>query len=98
MHSAAAAIPLHAVQCSPYLMHHDPDVWGTDCEQFIPERWQQWQQEAGSAGYMGLLAGMGPNGCYIPFGGGPRYVKGAPRAWRVGPTGRSGGLGQGALD
>lgn len=54
-------------------MHRDPAVWGADAALFKPERWQEWQEGAGSGGCMALLAGLGPNGSYLPFGGGPRY-------------------------
>ncbi|KAF5834729.1 cytochrome P450, partial [Dunaliella salina] len=67
--------PLQAwttVLVSPYLLHRDPAVWGPDSTDFRPERWQQWQDEAGGGGFMALLSGLGPNGAYLPFGGGPR--------------------------
>lgn len=56
-------------------MHRDPAVWGADAADFKPERWQGWQEEAKGGGFMALLSGLGPNGCYLPFGGGPRYAE-----------------------
>lgn len=57
---------------SPYLLHRDPKVWGIDADEFRPERWEQWQSKEGYGGFMTLLSGLGPNGSYMPFGGGPR--------------------------
>lgn len=52
-------------------MHRDPSVW-SDAEEFLPERWQQYQSKAGYQGSMSLMNGLGPNGNYLPFGAGPR--------------------------
>ncbi|KAG2448545.1 hypothetical protein HYH02_006436 [Chlamydomonas schloesseri] len=59
------------VLVSPYVMHRDPEVWEQP-EAFRPERWQELQNREGYAGYMGLMSNLGPNGAYLPFGGGPR--------------------------
>eukprot|EP00198_Chlamydomonas_reinhardtii_P000787 XP_001690122.1 cytochrome P450 [Chlamydomonas reinhardtii] len=48
------------VLVSPYVMHRDPEVW-EEPEVFRPERWQELQR-----------SNLGPNGAYLPFGGGPR--------------------------
>jgi len=60
------------VLISPYLMHRDAKVWGADVDSFKPERWEAWQSKEGYGGFMTLLSGLGPNGSYLPFGGGPR--------------------------
>ena len=44
------------VSCNRYLMHRDPDIWGADAEEFIPERWEDAR----------------PMWKFVPFGGGPR--------------------------
>ena len=44
------------VSCNRYLMHRDPDMWGSDAEEFIPERWEDAR----------------PMWKFVPFGGGPR--------------------------
>ena len=36
-------------------MHRDPDLWGTDAEEFRPERWEHAR----------------PMWNFVPFGGGP---------------------------
>ncbi len=53
-------------------MHRDERVWGADAGEFRPQRWRQWQAQAGQAGFMQLLSGLGPNASYLPFGAGPR--------------------------
>lgn len=69
------------VLISPYLMHRDAKVWGADVDDFKPERWEAWQSKEGYGGFMTLLSGLGPNGSYLPFGGGPRYVS-PTAAWQ----------------
>ncbi|MCJ1443965.1 MAG: hypothetical protein MMC23_004465 [Stictis urceolatum] len=44
------------VHCNRYLMHRDPDLWGSDAEEFRPERWEKAR----------------PMWNFVPFGGGPR--------------------------
>ncbi|KUJ09020.1 cytochrome P450 [Mollisia scopiformis] len=44
------------VHCNRYLMHRDPDFWGSDAEIFRPERWAE----------------VRPLWNFVPFGGGPR--------------------------
>ncbi|KAI1866407.1 hypothetical protein JX265_007708 [Neoarthrinium moseri] len=44
------------VHCNRYLMHRDPELWGSDTEQFLPERWEKAR----------------PMWSFVPFGGGPR--------------------------
>ncbi|KKY25507.1 putative cytochrome p450 [Phaeomoniella chlamydospora] len=44
------------MHCNRYLMHRDPDTWGPDAEEFIPERWED----------------IRPMWRFVPFGGGPR--------------------------
>lgn len=56
---------------SPYLMHRDARWW-QDPLNFKPDRWIDMQQQLGLNGFMSVLKEMGPNGAYVPFGGGPR--------------------------
>lgn len=44
------------VHCNRYLMHRDPEIWGSDAEEFRPERWERARPMWG----------------FVPFGGGPR--------------------------
>ncbi|KAL3477707.1 putative cytochrome P450 [Aspergillus californicus] len=44
------------VHCNRYLMHRDPELWGADAEEFVPERWEKTR----------------PLWNFVPFGGGPR--------------------------
>lgn len=62
---------LPATLRSPYVMHRDPTSW-EDPEAFRPERWSPLQQAPGYQGFMSLMSNLGPNGSYLPFGGGPR--------------------------
>ncbi|EFJ44932.1 hypothetical protein VOLCADRAFT_82539 [Volvox carteri f. nagariensis] len=48
------------VLVSPFVMHRDAAVWDQP-NVFLPERWQELQ-----------TSNLGPNGAYLPFGGGPR--------------------------
>ncbi|KAG2496159.1 hypothetical protein HYH03_005761 [Edaphochlamys debaryana] len=64
------------VLVSPYVMHRDPDVW-EEPEAFKPSRWHDLQRREGYQGAMSLMANLGPNGAYLPFGGGPRNCIGA---------------------
>lgn len=57
---------------APYLLHYHPDRWKNP-EQFDPSRWQR---RDFNKGWKGALAGFGPNGSYLPFGGGPRVCIG----------------------
>ena len=57
------------VLVAPYLLHRDRRHW-KDPERFYPERWLEWLGEGNNA--MALMSGLGPNGVYMPFGGGPR--------------------------
>ena len=62
---------------APYLLHLRPHVWGDDAGSFRPARWPR-LRAAGAVGasWRSALAGLGPGGCYIPFGGGPRNCVG----------------------
>lgn len=53
---------------APYLLHFHPNKWEGP-EQFNPSRWatSDWKK---------ALSGFGPNGSYLPFGGGPRVCIG----------------------
>jgi len=44
------------MHCNRYLMHRDHSLWGTDAEEFKPERWEKAR----------------PMWNFVPFGGGPR--------------------------
>ncbi|GLI60636.1 hypothetical protein VaNZ11_002833 [Volvox africanus] len=59
------------VLVSPYIMHRDAAVWDNP-DAFLPERWRELQGREGYHGYMSLMSNLGPNGAYLPFGGGPR--------------------------
>lgn len=48
------------VNYSVYVMHHRPDIWGADAEEFKPERWE----------------GRRPGWEFLPFNGGPRICLG----------------------
>ena len=47
------------------LLHHDPDIWGDDVNEFNPDRFAEGVSKAGK----GLAS-------YFPFGGGPRICIG----------------------
>ena len=58
---------------SPYLMHTSAVHWGAQAESFQPWRWAQLRERGlVQEGWRGALAGNGPHGAYLPFGGGPR--------------------------
>jgi cytochrome P450 len=44
------------VNCNRYMLHRDPEFWGSDASEFRPERWD----------------GIRPHWYFVPFGGGPR--------------------------
>ena len=48
------------VAYSVHVLHRRPDIWGEDCDEFKPERWQ----------------GRKPGWDYLPFNGGPRICLG----------------------
>jgi len=56
---------------SPYVIHRDPAYW-VQPDTFCPERFLTEDGEV----VPGALSGMGPNGAYVPFGGGPRVCIG----------------------
>jgi cytochrome P450 len=60
------------VLVAPYLLHTNPDAWERP-ESFEPERWMRMREQGRmDGGWRGAVSGFGPNGSYLPFGGGPR--------------------------
>lgn len=55
---------------APYLLHRDGRRWER-ADQFDPQRWLGGEAASGGQ-WRAALAGLGPNGAYLPFGGGPR--------------------------
>ncbi|KAF2232721.1 cytochrome P450 [Viridothelium virens] len=55
---APVFVPRGVTVCSlTYHIHHDKDIWGTDADEFLPERWEQGPKNAWQ---------------FVPFLGGPR--------------------------
>eukprot|EP00873_Tetraselmis_striata_P021841 jgi/Tetstr1/442105/TSEL_030262.t1 len=54
------------------LMHRDARYWDEDAGQFKPERWLDTSGSLAAGDWQKALSGMGANGAYLPFGGGPR--------------------------
>jgi len=55
------------VLISPYVIHRDAAFWQAP-DAFDPSRFL----DQDGAVVASALSGMGPNGAYVPFGGGPR--------------------------
>lgn len=48
-----------------YVLHHLPEIWGSDAEEFNPDRWDTMKPKPWE---------------YVPFGGGPRQCLGQIKA------------------
>ncbi|EGT38275.1 hypothetical protein CAEBREN_31543 [Caenorhabditis brenneri] len=53
------------IQVDTWTLHHNPNIWGDDVDEFKPERWES-----------SSLDHLEHNGSYIPFGSGPRQCIG----------------------